>query len=56
MQLSELKMSNLSYEQSTRILEVVEDVSMEIGDPNVTCTDVARMFAEDAAEIDRFFA
>lgn len=56
MMLSELKMSNLTLDQSDRILNVCEDIAMEINDPNVTLTDVARDFAQDAAEIDRWNA
>ena len=54
MMLSELKESNLSLDHATRILEVVDDVAVEIGD--VTFNDVVRMFAEDVAEIDRWEA
>ncbi len=54
MMLSELKMSNLSLDHSTRILEVIDNVAMEINDPNVTMGDVARMYCEDVAEIQRW--
>ena len=56
MTLGELNLSDLSYEQSNRILEVVEDVSMEINDPDVNCADVARMFAEDSDKLVEFFS
>ncbi len=54
MQLSELKESNLSVDHATRIIEVIDEVAMEIDDPNVTMDDVVRMYCEDVAEIQRW--
>lgn len=56
MKLSELNMSNLSLDQSDRILKVVDGIAMEINDPDVNLNDVARMFCDDVAEIDRWNA
>lgn len=56
MKLSELNMSSLTLDQSNRILELAEDIAEEINDPKVEFSDVARMFCEDVAEIDRWNA